>query len=400
MSKFLKTYLKFWAKKYLARVCPKIVAVTGSVGKTSVKDAIFEVLQVKFGDGARKSVGNLNNQTGLPLAILGFTHAPSYSESSWGWLPIIFLAPLRCLSLKPVKILVLEFASDKPGDIKYLTSIAQPDIAVLTAIAPAHLEAFGTIDKIVEEKTELLRALNKDGWAVLNQDSEQVKKASYGGWWHKYTYGIKESADVQAFDIKSKIREFEPITEYKVTLDDEVLEISQNTLGNAFVLAGLAAISVAKILEIESSDIIEGLANYKLGQHRMNVLEGKKETIILDDCYNANPVSMAAALEVLKSLPKNKGRKIAVLGDMREIGEISDEAHLKIGEMARSVADLTIGIGKLAKKYNADKYFVTVQKAGDFLLAEIKKNDIILLKASRGAGLQPMLVDLVERLKK
>lgn len=400
MSKLLQIYLKFWAKKYLERTKPKIVAITGSVGKTSVKEAIFEVLNVKFGQEVRKSEGNLNNETGLPLAVLNFSKAPSYADSNLNWIQIILAAPIRCFALKPVKILVLEFAADKPGDIKYLTSIARPDIAVLTTIAPAHLEAFGTMEKITEEKTELLRALNKNGWAVLGIDSELVKKSSYGGWWQKKTYAICESADVQATKIESVIKDFKSQTNFEVNAHNKVLKVSQNTLGNAFVLASLAAVAVGEILEVTGQDMIQGLANLKLEKHRMNVLEGKNKTIILDDCYNANPVSMRAALEVLKNLPHGLGRKIVVLGEMREIGKISDQAHQEIGQIACQIADLTISVGKGAKKYNANKHFDLAVKAGEYLLNETKIGDIILIKASRGAGAKPMLAESIEVLKK
>lgn len=398
-SKLLQSYLRFWAKSYLKRTNPKIIAVTGSVGKTSAKEAIFEVLKIKYQDMVRKSEGNLNNETGLPLAILNYKKAPSYATSRFNWIPILLTVPFRSFSLKPAEILVLEMAADKPGDIAYLTKIAKPDIAVLTAIAPAHLEAFGTIENIMNEKTGLLRALNKNGWAVLNLDDELVRKSSYGGWWQKKGYAINEEADVTAKDIASKIKNYQANTTFKVKIDQSSFNVSQMTLGNVFVSASLSAISVGQILEISNEEIAQGLQNLHLAPHRMNVLEGKNKTIILDDCYNANPISMQAAFEVLKNLPKT-GRKIVVLGEMREIGKTTNNAHKEIGQYASQIADLTISIGKKAQKYNADKKFDDISEAGDYLLNEIKENDIILIKASRGAGNQPLLEPLVNLLKK
>src|SRR3989344_4600353 len=126
-SKFLQFYLRFWAKWYLRRVRPQIIAITGSVGKTSTKNAIFEVLRVKYGGQVRKSEGNLNNETGVPLAILGITKSPS---NPLGWLPVLVSCKLKSLFGKKVQILVLEMAADKPDDIKYLTSFVKPNIAV------------------------------------------------------------------------------------------------------------------------------------------------------------------------------------------------------------------------------------------------------------------------------
>lgn len=398
-KKILRSYLKFWAQRYLERVKPKIVAITGSVGKTSAKEAIFEVLKTKYAKNVRKSEGNLNNETGLPLAILNYKKAPSYGKSKFGWISILFSVPFRSYVLEPVEILVLEMGADKPGDIEYLTKIAKPDIAVLTAIAPAHLEAFETLENIMQEKTGLLRALDKNGWAVLNIDNELVRKSSHGGWWQKKNYAIHESADVKASEICSSIKNYRGRTTFKVQVDNQSLSISQATLGNVFVLASLASISVGKIMNVSNDQITEGLANLKLAHHRMNVFEGKNKTVVLDDCYNANPISMRAALDVLKNLPKS-GRKIVVLGEMREIGKTAVQAHKEIGRYASEVADLTISVGKQAKKYNFSKNFTDVSQAGEYLLNETKENDIILIKASRGAGESPMLEPLVDLLKK
>jgi len=399
MKHILFNFLKFWAKVYLRRAKPVIVAITGSVGKTSTKEAIYEVLKIKYGEEIRKNEGNLNNETGVPLAILDFKHGPSYGESKLGWIPIIFSAPWKSLFLRKVEVLVLEMAADKPGDIVYLTSIAKPNIAVLTAIAPSHLEAFGTLENIAQEKTGLLRSLDKNGWAVLNLDDELVRKDSYGGWWHKKNYAIRENADIRASEISSQIENFRAQTNYKVTTDKDSFLVSQNTLGQAFVLAGLAAVSVGRILELDNKDITQGLSNFTLAKHRMNVFKGKKGTIILDDCYNANPVSMRAALKVIQDLPKENGRKIVIFGEMREIGTKSNEAHELIGQFASEIADLTISVGKEAKKYNFSKHFETTGEAVEYLLNELENGDILLIKASRGAGDKPMMEPIIDKLK-
>ena len=391
----MQSYLRFFAKIYLKRATPKIVAVTGSVGKTSTKEAIFEVLKIKFGKNVRKSEGNLNNETGVPLAILGFRKSP---EKFWQWLGIILTAKLRALFGKKYQILVLEMAADKPGDIKYLVSFARPDIAVLTSIGPAHLEAFGSIEKIVLEKTSLLQALKAPGFAVLNLDDEKIKAISGNGQWQQKTYALQSEADVEARNITTEIEDFRALTNFQVVINSKTkFRVSTPTLGrSANVSSALAAVAVAEILGLDQEAMVKGLANFRTGKRRMEVVEGRNKSIILDDSYNANPLSMRTALDTLKTLPRPpaNARKIAVLGDMLEIGKISEEAHRLIGEYAREIADEVFSVGDLAKGYQAKKHFNHSEEAGEYLLSKILPGDIILIKASRAIGLEK-IVDLL-----
>jgi UDP-N-acetylmuramoyl-tripeptide--D-alanyl-D-alanine ligase len=390
-SKILQPYLKFWAKKYLERTRPKIIAVTGSVGKTSTKEAIFACLAEIYGKDVAKSAGNLNSETGVPLAILGYTQSP---KTIFAWLAIIFCVPYRSMHNRKFKFMVLEMAADKPGDIKYLTSFVHPDVAVITAIGPSHLAAFGQINKIIEEKISLLWALPKDGWAVLNIDDENVRKASYGGRWQKMTYAIDSEANLMASGIKTGLNQNQPWTSFKIT-GKITAEISLSTLGGrAGAYASLAAAAVGQILGIKSSNIVRGLVKLKSEKHRMEIFEGKNGALIIDDSYNASPLSMKNALTVLKNLPAK--RKIAVLGDMLEIGSITNEAHLEIGQVAQKTVDLLVAVGTHAKKYEAHKYFRSKDKATEYLLKEMRDGDILLIKASRGLGLDK----IVDKLKK
>lgn len=391
LAKILQKYLKFWAKKYLERVKPKIIAITGSVGKTSTKEAVFSVVCEVYGENVNKSYGNLNSEAGVPLAILGFKSSPT---KIYEWIPIIFQVPFASIGQKSFKILILEFAADKPGDIKYLTSIARPDIAVVTAIGPSHLAAFGQMNKIVEEKISLLWALPKDGWAVLNVDDENVRKASYGGRWQKMTYAIDQAADIVASNISTNLKDGKVSTTFDLKGRVESSINQENLGGKAAVYASLAAAAVGKILEISPEKIALGLSKIKNEKHRMLVLPGMNGSIIIDDSYNANPLSMRNALAVLKNLKAK--RKIAVIGDMREIGEISTQAHVEIGQEAAKVADLVVGVGLEAKKFNGQKYFKDTDKAIDFLLKEVKNGDLVLVKASRGIGLDKIVDAITE----
>ena len=231
----------------------------------------------------------------------------------------------------------------------------------------------------------------------MNYDDENLRKLSSTDP-QTLTYAIEEKADITAKNITTEIINFKPKTLFQVSSENLKFRATVPTLGRVWnVYSALAAVAVGSIFEMSSADIIKGLENIRSEAHRMSVLKGKNNTLLIDDSYNANPLSMKVALDVLKFLPQPSqgARKIAVLGDMLEIGQISAEAHRLIGQSAKEIADLVISVGKEARKYNGQVHFETAQEAGDFLLANLQKNDIILVKASRAIGLDKV----VERLK-
>lgn len=396
LSKFLQSYLRFWARRYLNHVKPKIIAVTGSAGKTSTKNAIFEVLKIAFGNQVRKSEGNMNTVYGIPLAILGFKEPPvplDAKASVFAWLPVVLVLPFKIFGNSQTKYLVLEVAADKPGDIKFLTTYIKPDMAVITNIGPAHLEIFGSLEKIIEEKTELIRKLS-NGWAVLNWDDENLRGLKLDNIANVKTYAIDEKAEIRAQNITTEIKDYQPVTNFQVILNHSKFLVQISTLGRRHnVYTALAAIACGKILGIDQVKIVEGLKNISTEKHRMEIFKGKNGSTILDDTYNANPLSMKAALETLKILPAK--RKITVLGEMLELGKISADAHRLIGEYAKEVAALVVTVGENGNKYQVGKNFPNKKEAADFLLNEISEGDIILIKASRGIGLE----EIVEALK-
>jgi len=389
-SKLLRNYLRFWAKIYLQRAQPQIVAVTGSAGKTSAKEAIFAVLKIRFGKKVRKSYGNLNTQNGVGLAVLGFKKSPAIF---YQWLWPLISSPLMAYLGKKVKFLVLEIAADKPGDIGFITSFIKPDIVVLTNIGPAHLEIFGSMENLIKEKMTLLEALKSDGWVVLNVDDKELKKLK-NNLKNIKTFAIYESADVMAKNIQTKIINFQPKTDLTIKTSVDEFSLFLNTLGGVGnVYAALAAVSCGEIFKIDQKDMTKGLLEIQSEKHRLQVFEGKNKSVLIDDAYNANPLSMKVALDVLR---KTEGsRKIAVLGDMLELGTIKEEAHQLIGKYAAESADEVLAIGPLAKLYGAKKHFEKQAEVIAYLLGEIQKGDIILIKASRGMGLEK----IVEALK-
>ncbi|MBM2821108.1 MAG: hypothetical protein HW405_868 [Candidatus Berkelbacteria bacterium] len=416
--KILKNYLRFWARLYLKRVKPEIIAVTGSAGKTSTKEVIFEVLKAGFGNQVRKSEGNLNTIYGVSLAILGFKKPPVPLDrlfSPWAWIPVLFSAPIKIWANSQTKYLVLEIAADKPGDVKFITTFVKPTISVITNIGSAHLEIFGSLEKIIQEKTQILHALKEGGTAVLNIDDKTLEKISESGNFKTITFALEKQADVVAKNITTEIIQNEsdktllPLTKFQIVTEKNKFLAQTHTLGReANVYPALASTAVAEILSLKSNAIIEGLKNVRPEKHRMQVFHGKNASIIIDDVYNANPLSVKSALNTLKILPSQPvrqspdgsrhlsgGRKIAVLGDMLELGKISEDAHKLIGGYALQVADIVLSIGEKAGDYGAEKKFSDKDELKIYLLNEARKGDIILIKASRGMALE----EIVEALK-
>lgn len=352
MYNFLAYILKKLAKPVIDRVNPKIIGVTGSVGKTSTKEAIFYLLNnsSKYKNQVAKSYGGLNTEVGLPLAILGFKK-PSHG---FGWIFTIFKACYRSLKIviskKYPKILVLEYAADKPGDISYLINIARPSVAVITEIGSAHLLQFKTIDNVAKEKIKLAQSLEADGVAVLNENNIYIKKFA------QYIY----------FD--------------KVWYQGNTIDSTKN-----------AARAVGKIMKLRNDEINEILENLPKVPGRLQEFPGIKETLIIDDSYNSNPLSLMRALHYLKE-KKTEGKKIAILGDMRELGKESASEHEKIAKNIIKSCNFAILIGPEMSQYTAPllkknnfkfESFLDFTSAKEAILKNIAKNDVVLVKGSQ-----------------
>ena len=337
-----------------------VVAVTGSVGKTSTKDLIASVVSQKY--NTLKTKGNYNNEIGLPLTILGLTNEEA---------------------------MVVEMGMNHLGEIRKLTNIAKPTVAVITNIGTAHIGNLGSRENILKAKLEILEGL-QGNTVVINNDNDLLHK------WvnenkEKYniiTYGIKNKSKYMATDIKS----FEDKSEFKVVCEkDESINNKIVTVpvgGEHFILNSLCAIAVGEYLNISTEKIINGIANLELTKKRMEVLTSKSGATVINDTYNANYDSMKAAITYLKEI-KDK-RKIAVLGDMLELGDYSKELHEKVGEEVDESIDILITIGKEAK-YIAEKAKakqIIECKDNEEAVRKLKeletKDDAILLKASNG----------------
>lgn len=358
-----------------------VVAITGSVGKTSTKDIVASVLSKKF--NVLKTEGNFNNEIGLPLTVL---------------------------RLKNHNAMVLEMGMNSFGEISLLTDIAKPTVAVITNIGTAHIGILGSRENILKAKLEILEGLEQNGTVIINNDNDllhiwiEMQKQEY----HVISYGIQNKSNIQA----NKIVQTEEGSTYNTNVNEKEYNVKIKVGGEHFVYNSLCAISVSTVFKIPMQDVLEGILQFKLTKKRMEIKKALNGATIINDCYNANYDSMKAALDYLgKSVNKNevlsenkdkddekeiKPKKIAVLGDMLELGKYSKELHEKVGEeVAKNKIDILICVGE-ESKHIANKAqekgmekenihtFKSNEEAIQLLKQIINPDDTILLKASNG----------------
>ena len=351
----------------------KVVGVTGSVGKTSTKDIIANVLSKKY--KVLKTEGNNNNHIGLPLTIL---------------------------RLQDEEIAVIEMGMNHLGEISYLTKIAKPDIAVITNIGTSHIGNLGSRENILKAKLEILEGMDKKK-IVINNDNDLLNK-----WYLEnknnieiHTFGIKNESEFNAKNIKLKENSSEFICENK----NEKINIEVPVGGEHFILNALCGLTVGKLLNLNNQEIKNGIKDFKLTAKRMEINHLKNNITIINDSYNASYESMKASISNLKNM--NGERKIAVLGDMFELGDFSEKLHKEVGtEIYKNKIDklYLIGnyskfIGEEAEKEGYKKenifYFENKDELFNNLKNNLKSGDVILIKASNGMK----LFEIAEKLK-
>lgn len=422
MRKIIQYILKVLARAMLARYKPKIVGVTGSVGKTGAKDAIHCVLAVKF--KVRKSEKSYNNEIGLPLTVLGIS---SSGKNIFGWLFGFFKVLSWLIYINYPEILVLEMGVDKPKDMDYLLKIVKPDIAVFTSVGeiPVHVENFTHREALLKEKAKLALAVPKHGFVVYDKDSPDwplfLEKAKAGA----MTYGFVDGADIKIHPLERRfavIRRLLSSPGSGVAGDEEFtkplgvafkIEYKGNTvpfrIDNIFSDAGAyatgAACAVGVILEMNLIEISSAFSHYAPPRGRMNLLEGIKSSLILDDTYNSSPSSSRSALDALRILPAK--RKIAVLGDMLELGGYSEEAHREAGRQAAKICDVVFAVGTRMgfarhelsahgfKEGENLFYFESSEPVGFELKNIIKEGDLILVKGSQGMRMEKAVKEIM-----
>lgn len=348
-----------------------VIGITGSVGKTSTKDLIASVLSTEF--NVLKTEGNYNNEIGLPLTIL---------------------------RLKEHNAMVLEMGMSAFGEISLLTDIAKPTTAVITIIGSSHIGELGSRENILKAKLEILEGLNENGSLIINNDNDLLNI------WNKdnkdkhkhITYAIENKSDLNANNVKI----LDNSSTFEIELNETKYKIEVPVGGKHFVYNSLAAIAVGLEYNISIENIIKGIKTFSLTKRRMEILQTKDNVTIINDSYNASYESIKAALEYLKSTKAN--RKIAVLGDVLELGDFSKQMHENIGkEVIKNNVDILITVGteaqninNIVKGKNIEEYsFETNEEAIKKLKEIAKPKDIILVKASNGMHFEK-IVDAIK----
>jgi len=402
MKKFIQKFLYIFAKKILSKYKPEVVGITGSVGKTSTKKATYEVLKNNF--NARTNIKNYNTEFGVPLTIIG---AKSGGKNILKWLSI-FLRALYLIFFKTQnypEILILEMAADHPGDIEYLTNLAPCKIAVVTAIGPTHLEFFETIENVIKEKQFLVSHLKENSFAVLNVDDNLVLPLKEKTRARIITYGMSNQASLKATSIVFENDGSGVKCDIKYN-NESCQAHFKNILAISQISSFLGAIAVGKIYHLSLSEIVNNLQDFEFPKGRLQLLNGIKNTLIIDDTYNSSPKAVKTALEVLSRL-KCSGRRFAVLGDMLELGGYSETAHSEAGEWVKEFkVDILVTVGERSKTtariaeingfvpervVSFDNYF----DAGKFLQNEIKEGDLILIKGSQGMRMEHIVKEIM-----
>lgn len=350
------TLASAWRQRFR---CP-VIAVTGSNGKTTVKELLSAILATAGEVLATR--GNLNNDIGVPLTLFGLDEADDYA--------------------------VIEMGANHPGEIDYLTRLAQPDVALITQCAPAHLEGFGSVDGVARAKAEIYGGLGHGGCAIINADD------AYVGFWSDMnvgrrviTFGLSGIADVRAETIE---QDTDGNQSFQLLTPLGQADVRLPLLGRHNVMNALAAAAAVTALDFEPAIIARGLASPAMVAGRLTRLMGRAGSRLIDDSYNANPGSLKVALETLVAQP---GRPWLVLGDMGELGDTAAALHTAAGEQARA-----LGVERLYAVGELSRYAVEAFAAGavhcdsmealiERLQDDIGDGVVVLIKGSRGAGM-------------
>ncbi len=363
MQQIIEKILAFLAKKVLVKYKPLIIGITGSVGKTSARQAVFCVVKEQF--RAFTPVKNYNNLLGLPLGIL---MSESPGKSFLGWLRVFARGmKLIVLTSRYPEVLVLEYGIDRAGEMEKLLDVAKPKIAILTNIGQSHLENFDSQEELAQEKAKLLWGTIQDGTIIWNAGckvvaGEATKVLEERKDLKSLSYSLFEArdADVRADDVSVY---FSPnlSTEVVVMTPTRVPNFKLSCIGTPHVLAGIVAVAVAETLNISSEAVKVGLTDYKPLPGRLNVLTGVKKSLIIDDTYNASPSSTLAALDALVELDNARllsgtwsehaeTNRVAVLGDMLELGNEAENLHKQVGKkVVECKINLLVCVGNLGK---------------------------------------------------
>lgn len=365
----LQKLARFWRRKLDVQV----VAITGSVGKSTTKELIAEVLSQRY--RTLKNLGNLNNEIGLPLTLLGLSEGHERA--------------------------VLEMGFYVPGEIAFLCDLAQPRLGVVTNIGAVHAERAGSLEAIAAGKAELVQALPADGVAILNYDDLRVRDMAAKTRARVFYYGLDPKADLWADNVEGLGLEG---IRFQLHFRRETLHLRVPMIGQHSVHTALRAAAVGLVDGLTWQEIVDGLHS-STTQLRLVAVRTEQGALILDDTYNASPESTLAALNLLGEL---EGRRVAVLGDMLELGQYEEQGHemvgvraaeivrelVTVGERARYVARAARGAGLSSRRIHE---FENSQQAVEYLQQRLKEGDVVLVKGSHGMRMDRIVAALEGR---
>ena len=352
---------------------PKVIGITGSVGKTSTKEVMTAVLRRRY--STLKNPRSYNTESTLPISLL---QLEAHHE-----------------------VAVLEMGAYGPGDISLLAAIARPDIGIVTNVGPSHMERMGSLETVARAKSELVQALPANGYAILNIDDPRVRAMANVTPARPFFYGLDPAADLYADEIES--RGLGGIA-FRAHYAGDAVVLKLPLLGRHSVHTALAAAAAGLLLGLGWDAIIDGLRD-ESAQLRLLAVPSASGATLIDDTYNASPASSLAALNLLAELD---GRRIVVLGDMLELGEVEEEAHRVVGRRVAEVADLLISVGPRAR-WIADEARISGMGAGqitmltsnaeaiELLRGLLLTSDAVLIKGSRGVAMEVIVEALQQQ---
>ena len=351
----------------------KVIAITGSSGKTTVKELTKNIFKKKF--NTVFSEKSFNNNIGLPLTLLKLNKNHHYA--------------------------ITELGMNNLGEIEYLSKIAMPDIALINNVGSAHIGNLGSYENIQKAKSEIFIGLKKDGVAVLNADDKSTSVIKKSIKQRVLTFGVSDEADIRAQDIKIKGIK----SSFLLKTDRGKIKININSAGHFMVLNALAAASIGYLNELSLEDIKEGIEDYSSFEKRMEIIKTKQGFNVINDTYNANPDSMLASINTLKIL-KGNDNAFLIVGDMFEMGDFAESCHKEVGkEAGLSDFKAIYATGEFAKYvkegatlsgFNKKEIFIgSKEEIVKNIKLKIKKNDWVLIKGSRGMKMEEVTNQLI-----
>ena len=400
----LEGFLRTISRIALWKYGPKVIGITGSIGKTSTKEAVFAVIKEQI--SVRKNEKNYNNEIGIPLTIIGLE---SPGRHFWGWTKVFLkILALIALPFRYPKVLILEMGADRVGDISYLCGFVRPEIGIITDVSGSHLEFFQSLDGVAKEKEELVKSLPESGLAILNADNEYVMGMRKKIRARVMTFGFSQEAEMRADEPIFNYDDAGEISgiSFKLNYQGTTLPVRlSNILARHQIYAVLASICVGMEMGMNLVAATRAVQDIIPPRGRMNLIPGIRGSWIIDDTYNASPKSTMAALETLGEISAK--RRIVVLGDMLELGRDTEAGHEKVADKFLDVrGDIFFAVGtrmQFAVKRLMERHFNESNiycfrnslEAGKKLEEIVQEGDLVLVKGSQGVRMEKVVEEVM-----